>query len=374
MHKFIRSKTSLKLALFFGLLAIVITTVFLTNIRPGNENLLAEALEGGELTLDTVGRSHESLNSFVMDEEQQAGELLKAALVSQEYAKVRLTSSRRTDDNFVLNMLENYWLLLNSSYVMTQGVDNLLVISDELKETLYYYGQGAYEEAAEEASLCLQTLTPLASQFELWNQSLDSMNYLHLTSGPKERVKNAVFQYQDEMGVYLAYIHLLENIAKGVDYLNEMENINNLFDQLQHAIATNDYETAQRLIQEILDQLQLLKDPKYQNIASDAAKIDSSLLEGAAFNAAQDLESQLKDLEGIEFHENYLKSIMKYTEALRYFEQGNLEAAEESIQQGLSLLEGGGEPTDSSLQKHYEALEEAFNSLRMQIRGQPNQG
>jgi len=351
MHKFIGLKTALKLALVLGVLALIITAIFLTSIRTENGNLLAEAVEGGESTLDAIGRSHESLNSFVINEEEEAEELLKAAQMSQEYANVRLTSSRRTDDDFVFNMVENYWLLLNSSHVMTQGVDNLLVISDDLEETLNYYREGAYEEASEKASVCLQTLTPLVDQFELWNQSLTGINYLYLTSGQKDRVKNAIVQYEDEMGTYFAYIQLLESIAKGVDYLNTMNTINTLFDQLQ-----------------------LLKAPNYQNMASEASELDPNALNGIAFNVAQDLKTQLKDLEGIQGFENYFEGVKKYAEALGYFEQGDTEAAEESIDQALSLLAQGGGQADTHLQKLYSALEEALSSLLMKIRGQPDQG
>jgi hypothetical protein len=154
-------KISLKLLLLFMVSALVITAVFLTNIHSDQGNSLTEAIEGGESTLDAIGRSHESLTNFVKDEEELARELLKAAHESHEYAKVRLTSARRTEDVFVLNMIENYLMLLNYSHVMTLGIDNLLAISDDLEKTLNYYRQGAYKEAAEKASVCLHWLTSL---------------------------------------------------------------------------------------------------------------------------------------------------------------------------------------------------------------------
>jgi len=63
-------------------------------------------------------------------------------------------------------------------------------------------------------------------------------------------------------------------------------------------------------------------------------------------------------------------------EALSYFEQGDLEAAEEAIGQGLSLLGQGENLADAEVQRFYTALRGAFNSLKtqMQIRGQPDQG
>jgi len=374
MRKFIGLKTGLKLILFLGVLALIITAVFLANIHSEQGNSLTEAIEGGESVLTAIGRSHESITNFVKDKEELAVDLLKTAKASQEYAEVRLTSSKRTKDTFLLSMIENYLMLLNSSRVMTQGMDNLLAISDDLKETLNYYREGAYEDAAEKASVCLQTLTPLVEQFEPWNHTLDGIDYLHLASGQKDRVKNAIGQYKDAMRIYLAYIHLLESIKQGVDYLNIMDNVNKLFDQLQHAIANQDYASVPELLQQISNQLQLLEDPNYQNVASIASKIDLSLLDGSVFNTAQDLKNLLKDLEGIQGFENYLESVAKYVEALNYADQGELEAAEEAIEQGIALLGQGQKLSDLYVQKYYTALENAFNTLKMRIRGPQPEG
>lgn len=159
MSTFIGLKTGLRtraITLSLGIVALVIAAVVLNNIRIGGEsNPLTEAIEGGESSLEAIGRSHESLISFMKNGEESAGDLLKAAKASQEYARTMLTSATYTTDDFVLNMAENYEILLNSSHVMTQGIDNLLAISDELKKTLSYYRQEAYKEAAEEASVCL---------------------------------------------------------------------------------------------------------------------------------------------------------------------------------------------------------------------------
>ena len=382
MYKFRGLKNSLKLALFLVVLALVIVAVFLSNILYiGSGNALTEAIEGGESTLTAIGRSHESLTNFMQDKEGLAGELLKAAHASQDNAKARLASAGLTEDNFVLNMVENYGILFDSSQVMTQGVDNLLAISDDLEKTLNHYRQGEYEEAAEEASVCLQNLTPLVDHFGTRNQSLENLNYRYIASGHRNRVKQAIAQYRDEMRIYNEYILLLESILGGDDYLKAMDAINELFDQLQHALAEKDYENAQRLLEEISEQLQLLKDQQYQNAASTASEIDPSLLDGDAFNTAQDVKNQLKDLEGIQGFENYLEGVRGYMEALSSFEQGDLEAAGNAIDQGLSLLgQGesglGGNLGDADIQRFYTGLRGAFDSLRsqMQIRGQPDQG
>jgi len=176
------------------------------------------------------------------------------------------------------------------------------------------------------------------------------------------------------MRIYLEYILLLESIIEGVDYLDAMDSINELFDQLQHALANEDYDTAQSLLDEISRQLERLREPQYQNAASTASEIDPSLLDGDAYNTAQDLRNQLRDLEGIQGFENYLESVERYMQALTSFEQGDLEAAEEAIVEGLSLLEQGENLADAEVQRYYTALRGALNSLRMQIKGQPDQG
>ena len=377
MYKFIGLKTSLKLALPLAVLALAIVAVFLNNILiTGGGNALTEAIEGGESTLTAIGRSHESVTNFVQDEEELAGDLLKAARASQDNARARLVSARHTEDDFVLNMVENYGILFDSSQVMTQGVDNLLTISDDLEKTLNHYRQGEYEEAAEEASVCLQTLTPLVDQFGRWNQSLEDLSYGYIASGHRNRVKQAIAQYRDEMRIYDEYILLLESIINGVDYLKTMDSIDKLFDQLQHALASENYETAQHLLEEILERLQLLKDPQFQNAASTASELDPSLLDGTAFNTAQDVRNRLKDLEGIQEFENYLEAVMEYIEALSLFEEGNLEATEEAINQGLLLLGQGENLADIDVQRFHTALREDFNSLsaRMQLKDQPEQG
>lgn len=379
MPKFIRLKAGLRtraIALSLGVVALIIAAVFLNNIRIGGEsNPLTEAIEGGESSLTAIGRSHESLISFMKDGEESAGELLKAAKESQQFAEAKLTSAARTNDKFVLNMAENYGILLNSSHVMTQGIDNLLAVSEELKKTLNYYRQGAYVEAAEEASVCLQTLNPLVDQFELWNQSLDGVNYQYVAAGQKDQVKHAVVEYKDETGIYLEYISLLESILKGVDYLKEMDDIWELYGQLQHALASKDYEHARELLQEISEKLQPLKNPQYQEAATTASELDPNLLEGEAYNVAQDVKNQLKDLQGLERFETYLNSVREYMKASSLLEKGDTEAAEEAIVEGLGLLgeEGQGEG-DPEIQRFHSSLRTAFNSLRMQLRGQPEQG
>ena len=380
MTKFMGLKTGLRaraIALIVGAVALIIAAIFLNSIRiSGESNPLTQTIEGGESSLAAIGRSHESFSLARMGgSEEPARQLLKAARISQEHAEAMLTSATRTADEFVINMAENYGMLLDSSHVMTQGVDNLLTISKELEKTLGYYRQKAYLEAAEEASVCLQTLVPLVDPFGLRNQTLDGVNYHYLASGHRDRVKHAVVEYREEMRIYLEYILLLESIIKGVDYLREMGSIRELFDQLQHELASKDYENAQSLLQEILRKLQLLMDQQYQKAANTASELDPSLLTGDAYNVAQDVKNQIKDLQGLQGFESYLDSVMKYMAALGSFEQGDLEGTEGAIDEGLESLGRQGEgAVDPEVQRFYTALRNAFNSLRMQVRGQPDQG
>jgi hypothetical protein len=153
-----------------------------------------------------------------------------------------------------------------------------------------------------------------------------------------------------------------------------MDAVNELFDQLQHELAGEEYGDAQRLIEEISQQLELLKDPQYQNITSMLSNLDPNQLDGAAYKTASDIKNQLKDLVGIGEFENYLASLKKYIEALMQFGQGDLSAAMEAIGSGRSLLGKGTSPSYPDLQRYYTGLEYAFSSLEMQIRGYPDLG
>lgn len=371
MSKLTSRRSMLKVAVLLTLVALVISVVFLSSIpRSNEENFLNDAIEGGESSLTAIGRSHESLTNFADEKEESAKDVLGTALTSQEQAKAKLVAAGIADDDFVLKMVENYELLLNASYILTQGAQNLISISDILNTTLKRYRVGANLEAAELAPSCLQILTPLVSKFESWNESLDAINYQYIASGHRESVQHAVSQYREGMKIYLNYISLLESIVGGKDYSNAMDEINDLFDQLQHAIATNDYASAQKLLQDIYQQLQAIEEAGYPNATSTVSNLDPSALGGLASVVAQDLKNSLKDSEGIRELEAYFDSLSKYLEALELWNEGNLEEAENAIEEGLLLL-GQEEPlTDSELQKYYNALTSAF----LQLKSPPSQG
>jgi len=356
-----------------SILALLIAAVFLINREGEVDSSLTEAVEGGESALTAISKSHESLMNFVDNKEETAADILKTAKTSQEYSKKMLTSARDTREDFVLKMTENYEVLLNSSHVMTQGIDNLLAVSPDLEKTLNYYRQGAYEKASEKASVCLQTLTPLIDEFEQQDRNLNRTDFLYVAAGHKDPVKHAVTQYKDEMRIYSQYILLLEVIKEGKDYLEVMNTIKGLFSQLQHELANKNYENVKQLLREILEKLQCLNGSIYQDAAHGASELDPSVFNGIVYNVALDLQNQLKGLGGILGFEIYLESLEEYVEAMNLFDQGNLEAANGKIGTGRSLL-GSGNPSDAELQNYYSGLQDAFNSLEMQIRGQEDQG
>jgi len=377
MRKIPELKTPLKLSIALTLIALLIAVAFLSiHIGGGGQNVLNEAVEGGEYALKAVGRSYESLMHFVQENQTQAEELLKAARTSVDNAKAKLTSAGRTEDQYTLRMVENYKIISGASEVMAQGVDNLLTISDSLQNALDYYSQGEYEMASQQASQGLDVLTPLLTDLKEWNSSLDGLNYNSIASGHRDRVKHAVSQYRGEHEIYFQYILLLRSLLEGKDYLETRELIDEKLRQLQSAIANEDYETAQRLRQEISELLQTLKDPKYENATTTASKLNPELLEGNAFDVSLDLKTRLKNLKGIQEFENYLQSLEKFVEALSYLAQENPDpqAAEKSANEGIGILEQALELSDPELQKLYTGLGEAYNSLLMRIKGQPDLG
>jgi hypothetical protein len=367
-------KAKFTLVLMASVVIVAVLLFSLFTINPVR-NPLTDAIESGESTLKAVDRNHESMVKFASDLTDEAEELLKTAQTSQEQAKVGLTYARHTDDEFVLNMVQNYGSLLESSQVMNQGVECLLSVNDNLQKTLNYYSQRSYSLAADSASICLQSLEPLVGNFDAGNQSLETINYRYLASGHKDQVKYAVLEYKDAMSIYLQYIELLKTLKQGAAYMKKADEMNDLFNQMQNNLANNAYENAQQLLDDLSRQLEGLKSPDFQNAASLASQLNPSLLSGLAHNTAEDLKNQLKDLKGIDSFENYLKAVEKYKEASMYLANGEATKADETANQALAMLaQSEGQPGQGSDTSRYSAaLEFALNSLKMQIRGQPDQ-
>lgn len=382
MSKIRGLRTNLLLLIPLIIAGLLIAAILLSTPMGSSPTPLSLALEGGQYTLTSISRNNVSMTHFVEDREEEARDVLKAALTSLENARARLTAARNTEDDYVLRMVDNYQILTNASGVMSQGVENLLSINEDLKSALDHYWLGEYEQASQKASACLETLTPLVSEFEKWNQSLNDLNYRYIASGQREQTEQAVKQYRSAMETYLQYILLLRSLLEGANYLEMRQLIDECLRQLQSAIARGDYDAARERMRQISEILQSLRGQNYQNAAATASQLDPNALSDGASEAAQDLQTRLKTTEEIEELERYLESLQKYLEALGYLEQGDLQSAEQAASQGLAGLgQGAGQGSgvgpgqgDSELQNLYEGLTEAFTSLLMRIRGQPEQG
>jgi len=393
-------RTNLLLLIVFIAAGLLIAAILLSAPMGSVPNPLSLALEGGQYTLSSVGRNNVSMTHFVEDRQEEARDVLTAALTSLESGRGRLAAAGNTGDEYVLRMVENYQIMAESSGVMSEGVENLLSISDDLKSALDHYWRGEFEEASQNASVCLQTLSPLVSDFERWNQSLNDLDYRYVASGQREQTRQAVRQYRSAMETYLQYILLLRSLQEGANYLEMRQLIDEYLRQMQSSIARGDYDAARELIQEISRILQSLGSQNYQNAATTASQLDPNALSGTATEAAQDLKTRLKPTEGIEGLEEYLERLKEYLEALGYLEQAEQaenegqtdlaqyyrELAEQAASDGLTGLgQGSGQGDeqgtgtgsgqgDPELQNLYQGLTEAFNSLLMRIRGEPEQG
>jgi F0F1-type ATP synthase membrane subunit b/b' len=373
MKEITKLKTNPKILIIPVIVALIVAAVFLSTQTGGSQDILSEAIEGGELTLTSVGRNYESLTQFVQNDDAQARQLLEGARAMLENGKAKLNSARRTSDEYVLDMLDNYQRLAEASGVMAQGVDNLLFISENLTDAIYYYSQKNYTVASEQASYCLEILAPLLRDFETSNATLNGINVLYIPSGQRDRLTLGVDQFRNETKIYNQYVLLLRSLLEGKDYLKKNAELEDLLRQLQSSIANKDYQTAETLRQRISEILQSLRDPSYQGAADLASQLDPSLLSGTTSDVAQELRNRLRNLEGIDNFENYLESLRRYLEALEQLQQGNVEGAEQAINEGLGIL-GQGQGSDSELQGLYAGLTEAFNTLQQSIRNPPPPG
>ncbi len=373
MQKITQLKTSQKILIILTVGVLLATTLFFT-IRPsGGEDLLSDAITGGEFALTSVGRNYESLTQFANSNETQARQLLEAARVALENARARLNSVKRTSDEYIIGMVNNYQRLANASEVMTKGVDNLLVVSENMTSAFNYYLQGNYEKSSEKASYCLQVLTPLLDEFEGADSAVNGINDVYVPSGQRDRMVFGVDQYKNETKIYNQYVLLLRSLLEGKDYLQKNAQIDDLMKQLQSAIAEEDYETAEQLRREISDLLDSLRDSSYQSAADLAKQLDPNQLGGRASSLAEELRNRLRDLEGLDDFQNYLRALEQYLQALNELKEDNTSGAEEAINRGRGYV-GEGVGGDPELRGLYEGLREAFNSLEMLIKGQPPQG
>jgi len=368
--------TNLKNPKILVILAVGVLTVavVLFNTQPSSGgDVMSEAIEGGELTLTSVGRNYESVTQFVQDDEAKARQLLDAALQALENARAKLNSAARTSDEYVLGMLSNYQIVAQASEVMAQGVENLLKISQNLANATDCYSKGDYEQAAEQAAYCFQILTPLLDDFKASNETLNSIDFFYIPSGQRDRLTLGINQYRSEMEIYYQYVALLRTLFEGRDYMKMNQLIEEYLRQLQDALSNTDYKTAQEILQKIAEILKSLRDPSFQIAADAASELDPSMLKGMTLDMAEELLNRLRNLKGIEAFEDYLKGLEKYLEALRHLEKGEYEEAEQAANEGLGALKQD-EGVDPELQGLYAGLREAFHKLTLHTKGQPEQG
>jgi hypothetical protein len=352
---------------------LLIVAVFLSIQPGGSEDKLSLAIEGGELTLTSVGRNHESLSAFVQEEEENARELVDAARVAAQSAKPRLDSAKRVNDEYIQRMVGNFETLAAASNVMSQGIESLLLISPNMTSALDYYSNGKYERAANQSAYCLFVMVPLLSSFRQSDSAVNAMNIFFVPSGQRDRMTLSISQYKDEMETYNQYILMLQSLLKGKDYLRMNEQLEEYMRQIQSDISNGNYESAQQNLQAASQLASSMKDPGYQEAADQASQLNPSQLSGKAANTAQELRNKLRNLEGLDDLENYLRSLQKYLEALDRLQKGNPTEAQQALNEGLSILSQG-QGKDEELQGMYDGLEAAFNELQLRIKGQPDQG
>lgn len=368
-----KSKISPKIWLIPTIGVLLAAAVFFTSQMGGGKDALNEAIEGGELILTSISRNYESVIQFARNDKAQAEQLLESARVALENSKAKLNSAGRTSDEYVLDMLDNYQKLAEASNVMAQGVDNLLLISENLTNAIDYYWQEDFEKASEQASHCLQILSPFSSEFEKSNATLNDIILQYIPSGQRDRLTLGVDQFRNEKALYNQYILVLRSLLEGKEYLQMSALLEEDLRQLQKDIATQHYETVQELLQEIFEILQSLKDLRYQNAAHVASQLDPSWLSNMTSKIAEELRNRLRNSEGIVTFENYFQSLERYLVALRHLERGELFESEQAIAYGLGIL-AQGQGGDPELLSLYTGLIEAFNTLRLRIKGQPDQG
>jgi len=367
-----RLKLSTKLLVLTTVGVLLVAVLFLGTQRGGGEDAFSETLQGGELALTSVNRNYESLTEFVQADKAQSSQLLDAARLALENANGKLDSAKRTEDPYVLGMLDNYQRVAQASGVMAEGVGNLLAVNQNLTDAIYYYSQKDFVKASEQAAYCLQVLTPLLADFKASNTTLEGINVFYVPSGHRDRLTLGVSQFKTEMQIYRQYVLFLRTLLEGRDYLQKNAALDDYLRQLQSAITNEDYEAAQQLLEEISKLIQSLKNPDDQNAADTASELDPDSL-GDSTLPADELKNRLRDLERLGSFENYLRSLQKYLEALRNLEQGENEQAEQAINEGLGIL-GQGQASDSELQGMYEGLRQSFNTLSQRIKGQSDQG
>lgn len=372
--KSIQQSKKLQKLLIIPLIGVVIAAAAFLSTRPSSgENKLDEAVEGGELALTSVGRNYESITSFLQKDEAQARQLLEAARAALENARTKLDSAARTDDEYVHGMLDNYQRLASASDTMSKGVDGLLLISENLTNALDYYSKGDYGKASSQAAYCLEVLTPIEDEFDVSNSELNGIDVQYVPSGQKDRLTVRVSQYKNEREIYRQCILLLQILMQGKEYLEQNAQLEEYLRQMQEAIAKQDYETANRLRQQMSDLLQSLRSPSYQDAANLASQLSPETLSGKYSDIAQELQNRLRNTEELDAFQNYLFALQKYLEALQMFSENpsNTGGIQQLIDDALNQAGQGGGSGNGETQSLYDGLKGALNELSTQLYSRP---
>jgi len=144
MSKIRGLRANLELLIPLTIASLLIIAIFLSTPMSSSPDPLSLGVEGGQYTLTSIGRNNESMTHFVEDREQEARDVLKAALASLESGRTKLTAAGNTEDEYVLRMVESYQILVQASEVMAKGVENLLSISDDLESAFNHYWRKEY--------------------------------------------------------------------------------------------------------------------------------------------------------------------------------------------------------------------------------------
>ncbi len=371
-------RSNLRVLGLISLTALLVASIFILMPGEASKNPLNDALSGGSHALTSLGRSYDSIISYSQMDLEKTRELLQAARASLDQARARLRSAGHTEDEYVLNLIKNYDVLSQSSDAVAQGTENLLEADIHISAALDHYSQNRFEEASKEAVQGLQILTPLIEDLDETRIDLTDLNYQYIPAGQRVEVDQATERYDEAVEIYKQYIHLLESLMLSPQSLETRQELDELFRQLQSAMAQGDYEKAQSLLQMIQTMVENLKTPQHQQAAQAASQLDPSLLQGEASQAARDLKSRLKTNPQLDMLESYLEALQKYMEASELFQQGDVEGAMKAMNEGMEALgEGmasGQGANDPEIERLYTGLTEAFASLEMEMRGEPQKG
>lgn len=372
--------TSRKIILAGMVLSAILVAVVLVALlqRTPLGTPLQSALEGGEYSFAAVGRAEESFGEFSHDDETRADEVLEAARSSLDQAEVRLDYAKRSGDEYVGSMAETYGEIADSGSTMISADSNLLAVGDEIRGAIASYGEGDYASAAQKAGQALQVLEPLLPTLNETQHELDNLSYQTIASGHRGQARVSTERFENVKEGYEQYVNLLRSLLYGEQYLQDTQLLEDLFQQLQSALANGDMQSANQLIEQINQLLQQFQGSQYQDAAQHASQLNPDMLEGEARQVAQELSERLRSSPDVGGMQSHMRALQRYADALQRMQQGDMSGAQDAINQGMDIINqqmgqgtGQGPGTGGQqLQRLLQGLAEAFSSLQMSM-GEP---